>query len=159
LQGFSISKLVFILIGLVAFLLGIVTGTMQIVVMFSQERIFAYNSMFPNSLSGAAQQMSILYTNLWLAMAGVMSGLLFMAPVKIGRAFRAAGYTTPDVEVVPKAYRAGGIYLVIGGILALAARLFVGSSIDNLEILVLILPIIFIGLGVCGLVAGLVKAK
>jgi hypothetical protein len=159
LPGFTVSKLVFILIGLVAFLLGIVTGTIQIVIMFSQERIVAYNSMFPNTLSGAAQQMSILYTNFWLAFAGIMSGLLFMAPVRIGRAFRVAGYTTPDVEVVPKAYRAGGIYLVIGGILALAARLFVGSSINNLEILVLILPLVFIGLGVCGLVAGLVKPK
>jgi hypothetical protein len=154
-----VPKVVFIIVGLVAFLLGVITAVMQLMAMFSAAGIATYNTLYPNTLSGAAAQSSMVITNFWMALAGIMGGLLFMSPVKLGRSLRVVTYTTPDEEAVPKSYRGGGLYLIIGGILAVVARLFFSPVSNDSKIVVLVLPFLFIILGVAGLVASLVKPK
>jgi hypothetical protein len=152
-------RVVLIILGVIGLILGVIIGVVQIITMFSEEGALAYATLYPNTLSGAAQQMGILFTNIYLAMAGIMGGLLYMIPVRMGRLVRAAGYTTPNAEVVPKAYRAGGIYMIVGGVLAVIAR-FLFSKVDiGHQPLIMIIPLLILAFGIIGLVASLAKAN
>jgi hypothetical protein len=151
-------RVVLIIIGAIGLILGVIIGVIQIMTMFSREGALAYATLYPNTLSGAAQEAGIIFTNIYLAMAGIMGGLLFIIPVRMGRLVRAAGYTTPNAEVVPKAYRAGGIYMIVGGVLAVIAR-FLFSKVEGSQPLIMIVPLLILVFGIIGLVASLAKAK
>ena len=148
----SVPRGVIIIVGIVGLILGVLIGIIQIRQMFSLE-YYAY-SPYPNTLSGATQEASILITNIWLAISGVMGGLLLMIPVGMGRLSRVTGYTTPNAEVVPKAYRAGGIYMIIGGAVSLIARIFFSKGEMSL---VVIVPIAMLIIGIVALLAGMAK--
>ena len=152
-----IPRIIIVLIGLIGLALGIAIGVIQVLFMFADAG--SYSSLYPNTLSGAVQEMSIMLTNIWLALACVWGGLLYMVPVRIGRLTRVASNITPNEEVVPKAYRAGGIYIIIASILAIIAR-FLFSRVDaGLEPLVIIMPVVTLIIGAVGLFASFARVR
>ena len=154
-----ILRIVLVLLGVVALIFGAYIGIYQIKFIFSKEGIQTYATIYPNSLSGAAQELGILLTNIWLAMTGIVGGLLYIIPVKMGRWVRAAGYITPNAEVIPKAYRAGGIYMIVGSVLSIIARLLFSKAAKEDYLIIMILPLLMLVIGIIGLIPSLTKPK
>ena len=153
-RALSIPRTAVIAAGVIGLIVGIVIGVLQIAAMFfATTSSYSYFYSSSNTLIGVAQETAIRFTNIWLAIAGIIGGLLLLMPVRMGRLLRAAGYTTPNTEVVPKAYRAGGIYMIMGGTLATISHLiFVRPEI-------VLLPLVAVIIGVIGLLAGLAKTR
>jgi uncharacterized membrane protein len=150
----SISKVVVIIAGVIGLIVGVIIGVYQILMFFNPDE---YLYLYPNTLNGVTQELTILLTNIWLALAGIIGGLLFLVPLKMGRSMHVAGYTTPNVEVIPKAYRFGGIYMIVWGILSIIARLLFSNVDTAFRPFIIILPLLIIIIGIIGLLVGLAK--
>jgi hypothetical protein len=135
-------KIIIKIIGVICIILGIILGVLLGIAMLASLTSVNYLFSYSNTLSGVAQEMIILFTNLWLIFGELASGLLFLMPIKFGRLIRIAGYTVPDEEVIPKSYRTGGLYLIIAGIMSLVAHFFLVRA----EILLIPLLAVFLGI-------------
>lgn len=146
-RALSIPKAVVMVVGVVVLILGILAGTGLVITLILLGGYFLYS----NTLAGALQEMAVIFSSGWLAVSSIICGLMFLMPVRMGRRFRAAGYTTPDAEVVPKAYRSGGAYMLVAGVVAAVVH-FLFAPIDILDVALLLVAIIG---GIIGLLAGL----
>ena len=145
-RALSIPKVVVMVVGVVVLILGILAGISLVITLILSGGFFLY----ANTFARASQQWVIMYASACIACFSIIGGLIFLMPVKMGRRFRAARYTTPDMEVVPKAYRTGGVYMLVAGVVA-AVMNFLFAPIYILDVA---LPIVLIIGGIIGLLAG-----
>ncbi len=145
-----ISRTLMVLSGIVVLALGIIVeiGVFTAIMSGSLQRL-------PNTFAAVGSGMGLMYSVLFLGAGAITGGLLFLMPVKMGRRFRAASYTTPDADVVPKAYRTGGITLLIFGGIAIVTNFLLAP----MSVLDLVLLLVVIAAGVIGVTAGSGKVK
>jgi len=150
-QALSIPRVVVMVVGIVVLILGILAGIGLVMAVI----LSGGSSPYPNTLPGVSQEMAMILSSAWLAVFSIIGGLTFLMPVRMGRLLRAAGYTTPDAEVVPKAYRTGGVCMLVAGVVAAVAN-FLFAPMDILDVALLLVVIIA---GIIGLLAGLGRAR
>jgi len=150
-QALSIQRVVVVVVGIVVLILGITAGIGVIMAVILSGGSFPY----PNTLAGVSQGLALILSSALLAGFSIIGGLTFLMPVRMGRLWRVAGYITPDAEVVPKAYRAGGAAMLGAGILAAVVN-FLFAPMDMLDVAILLVVIIA---GIIGLLAGLSRAR
>lgn len=93
--------------------------------------------------------------NVFSGLFSLSGGLTLLFPIFGGRNLHRLGNKIPDVEVVPKAYRDGGIELIVSGALVLAGHLLlVWLKVDDRPA---ISPFIIMSSGIVGVLASLSK--
>ena len=141
----TISRAIVVVTGIVVLILGII----MLIGLWAVIILSAGYSPYENTLAGASQEGVMLWTTTAASVGSIFGGLLFLMPLRMGRWLRAASYTTPDAEVIPKAYRSGGWGLIVVGIIAALAN-FLFAPMTLLDVVLLL---VVIGAGVIGLLA------
>ncbi|OGN98030.1 MAG: hypothetical protein A2Y89_06280 [Chloroflexi bacterium RBG_13_51_18] len=135
-----------ILAGVAVIVMGIIIGVLQVAAYVEQ---FTYGFPYSTEFTESFQEIALMLVNFYLLATGIMSGLAYIVPVWAGRKLHRTGYAISDEETVPKAYRSGGIGLIIAGVIAIAVYIWV------LDSNIIALPIIMLVLGILGVVAGI----
>src|SRR4030042_645580 len=147
----SIPKPVMILIGVIVLVVAIIVGVRQISFMIDQFKYgYPYSSQFTESI----QELAFTFVNFYLCFAGIMGALAFIVPTWAGRKLYRTGYALSDEETVPKAYRAGGINLIVAGVLAIAVYVWIFQSYNFYSNAVLF-PVVLLVLGITGAMGGI----
>jgi len=150
-----IPKPVMIILGLCVLVVVVIVAIRE--VEYFQGEIHAIShGYFGGDFGTEFQKMTYMMANIFQIGFGIMSSLGFLFPVWAGRKLYRKGFTASAEEIVPKAYRSAGTYLIVIGLLAVVVYGWIMSS-NNFFTNDIFLPASLVVMGIIGIIGGIAR--